>query len=135
MSKPSSTHEMGLDHLKQLMNLAKVEGESDEVKQFLKQTATAWQLSDADLERIRIDPSSIRDTPATDRMDRTRQLYDLIFMVMQDGRYSDYERNYTLTRAIQMGFSKDDVDMLIGLIKEQLFGRKGEGGDDARGLD
>ena len=105
------------------MKLAQVDGEEvPSETALLEDIARKWRLSDNDLKSIRRYPAAIPVEIPADGLKRTRQLYDLIVMIVmivQDGRITRDEEHFTHARAKEMGFFHHDVDQLIKLVSEQ----------------
>lgn len=101
-------------HMKNLIELAAVDGNFDEAElQLLKTIARRNGVSESQLQEIRSNPQGVKFEVPADEVDRFQQLYDLVHMMSIDESVQLEELDLCNLFAIKFGYPRERVGELI----------------------
>ena len=103
-----------LSHIRNLIVLSlRDDTPSKEEFEIIKNVGTRIGLTETDLKRILERPESIEFIAPKDDDERIEQLYDMVAVMMVDGKIDSREINYCKTVAIKLGFVPEVIDEII----------------------
>ncbi len=103
-----------LSHIRNLIVLSlRDDTPSKEKFEIIKNVGTRIGLTETDLKRILERPESIEFIAPKDDDERIEQLYDMVAVMMVDGKIDSREINYCKTVAIKLGFVPEVIDEII----------------------
>lgn len=105
-------------HMKNLIEMAAVDGSFDEVEyDLLKVIAKRNNISESQLKEIRSNPEGVTFENPADANERFRQLYDLVHMMIVDKNIHDEEMKLCNLFAVKFGYNRQKVNELIKSIR------------------
>src|SRR5580704_10026542 len=108
-------------HMKNLIEMAAVDGNFDDVEyDLLKTIAKRNGISEGKLKEIRKNPDGITFEVPKDKNKKFHQLYDLVHMMTIDKAVHSEEAKLCNLFAIKFGYSRDNVKELIEAIKANI---------------
>ncbi|MCA6380448.1 MAG: TerB family tellurite resistance protein [Cytophagales bacterium] len=117
-------------HMKNLIELAAVDGNFDEVEyDLLKSIARRNGIGEGQLKEIRKNPNLIKFEVPTDANEKFHQLYDLVHMMSIDTNVHSEELKLSHIFAVKFGYSRDKVKELVDTIQSNIL--HGQGYEEA----
>jgi uncharacterized tellurite resistance protein B-like protein len=117
-------------HMKNLIEMAAVDGNFDEAEyELLKTIAKRNGISESQLKDIRKNPSGVTFEIPTDKREKFHQMYDLVHMMTVDKAIHDEELKLCNLFAIKFGYKRERVKELVDIIKANIL--NGQGHDEA----
>lgn len=109
-------------HFRNVASLAAKDGEiGREERAVLAYVARKWNLTDADVREVSEQPNRIEVRFPKDRPTAFQQLYDLVEVMIVDGKVKKTERDLCTALAVNLGFLPTAVDTIIqGILKGNL---------------
>jgi uncharacterized tellurite resistance protein B-like protein len=108
-------------HMKNLIEMAAVDGNFDEVEYgLLKTIAKRNGISEGQLKDIRKNPGGIQFEVPKDKKEKFHQLYDLVHMMTVDNAIHTEEAKLCNLFAIKFGYHRDKVKELIDTIRANI---------------
>ena len=116
-------------HMKNLIEMAAVDGNFDKVEyDLLKTIAKRNGISESKLKEIRNNPGGIQFEVPSDKKVKFNQLYDLVNMMTIDKAIHVEETKLCNLYAIKFGYQREHVKELIETIKGNI--QNGQGHDE-----
>lgn len=111
-------------HFKNLLAVAMADGNLDNVEfEYIMQLATKCYMSQDEVKRVIDFPEAISFHPPRTERERFDQMYDLVTVMLVDGRIDDREMQLCKVFAMKLGFNPAIVDKLVlDLIDNALEG-------------
>ena len=117
-------------HMKNLIEMAAVDGNFDEIKYDLFKTiAKRNSISESQLNDIRKNPNAVKFEAPTDKREKFHQLYDLVHMMSIDNSIHEEERKLCNIFAVKFGYSRERAKELIESIGSNI--KNGQSHDEA----
>jgi uncharacterized tellurite resistance protein B-like protein len=108
-------------HMKNLIEIAAVDGNFDEVEyDLLKKIASRNGISAAKLNSIQDSPSKITFEVPTDETEKFTQMYDLVHMMIIDNEVHHEEMSLCNIFANKFGYKKSNINELITTIQGNI---------------
>lgn len=108
-------------HMKNLIEMAAVDGNFDEVEyDLLKSIAKRNGISESQLKEIKENPQGIEFKVPVDKKERFYQLYDLVHMMSVDNAIHDEEMKLCNLFAVKFGYSREKSKELIESIRSNI---------------
>ncbi|HMI67776.1 MAG TPA: hypothetical protein VK517_17160 [Cyclobacteriaceae bacterium] len=116
-------------HMKNLIEIAAVDGNFDEVEyDLLKSIARRNGISEGQLGEIRKNPTKIKFEVPGDRQEKFHQLYDLVHMMTIDKAIHEEEVKLCNLFAVKFGYHREGVKELVDTIMANIH--HGQGHDE-----
>jgi uncharacterized tellurite resistance protein B-like protein len=117
-----------LSHIRNLLALAVTDGSFDQVeKDLIYKICLKSGVSKEELEMLIIEPQSIKYSPPVTNLERVEQLFDMVNVIMADGRIATNELALCKVIAVKLGFNVSEVNMFItNLIDSIQHGKTSE---------
>jgi len=104
---------------KNMISLALIDGDFDDNEnEFLRMRGMQLGLSRGDVDAVLKHPERVKFVQIKDPDRRIQHLYDLVIMMIADGRVVQAEMDFVQTLAAMMGFRPSDVPRLLESIVE-----------------
>ncbi len=116
-------------HMKNLIEMAAVDGSFDKVEHdLLKTIAKRNGISENQLKEIRNNPGGIKFEVPSDKKVKFHQLYDLVHMMTIDKAIHHEEIKLCNLFAVKFGYRRESIKELIDTIKSNI--QNGQGHDE-----
>ncbi len=113
-------------HMKNLIEMAAVDGNFEEVEyELLKTVAKRNGISENQLNEIQKNPQDIVFEVPTDNREKFHQLYDLVHMMSVDNAVHDEESKLCYLFAIKFGYTPTPAKELIEAIHTNILNNQG----------
>jgi uncharacterized tellurite resistance protein B-like protein len=111
----------GKSYIKHLLQVAMADGHLDAVElRNLLQKAKKFDFSEEEVMEIRKNLDHVKPNPPSGTKEKFQLIFDLVWMMMIDGTVYEKEKRICENLAMQMGFSPETIDDLIGVIRNDV---------------
>jgi hypothetical protein len=87
---------------------------------FLAKVAARLGMKEKELKKVLANPSAVEFTPPKDNRERVYQLFDVILMMLADGRVDQREMELCIHAASRLGFPTSTVPTLVNGIVQRI---------------
>lgn len=116
-----SIREQNLRHLNNLVFLAKIDDHFDEREEDLVfEIGKHCGFTDPEIFEVIGNPKNLPISKPSSELEQFKHLYNVVNMMMVDGRLFQVELDYCVHVAMQLGFKKIIVNVLIKAIEDGL---------------
>ncbi len=110
-------HKQEKSHLRNLIMIAKADGEIDQKElDLIEKMAARYNVSKQEVQALYEHPEQTPIHPPTNKEDRYKRLYNLVEMAMADAILEHHEKALLLRYAIGIGFAVDKAEQVVDQI-------------------
>jgi len=119
--KKDETENTDKNYLKQLIKVAMSDGNIDDKESaFINKIAKKFELSNADIEEIKINLPDIKFQEPGSSKERFQMVFDLVWLMLIDGNIDVNEIHICSRVAMKMGYEPQIVEDLVNAIKNNI---------------
>ena len=108
-------------HFKNLLSVAFADGILDRVElDYIFKISGKFYITKDELEELIQHPEQVRFIPPTDKSDRVRQMYNLVYMMMIDGEIDPNELKLCHSFGVGLGFSAKGIENTVNRIIAEI---------------